>query len=145
MAEVEDGRTIQVNGIDTEEMKTKIGEDDATLNDEPLNVENCQASEVALEEMRSDELNEVKEMDERAALEEQQEDELSTMVENNELNSMKIMEQAVGRVEVEDELDHKETDETGIDEEKIQMVADEGVEEQVVEDRTEDQVLLPFI
>uniref|UniRef100_A0A0R3S0N4 Uncharacterized protein n=1 Tax=Elaeophora elaphi TaxID=1147741 RepID=A0A0R3S0N4_9BILA len=125
-----------------EEKRSKIVDDDAAINDEPLKAENSQASEVALEETRNGELDEVKEIDEGATLEEQQEDGLSTQVENNELNAAEEMEQADEKIKAEDEMDQKETDEAGIDEEKpVQMEreGDEAVEEQVIEDRTEDQ------
>lgn len=41
----------RVNGIDTEEMKTMIVEDDDSLNDEPLHTENSQASGIALNKL----------------------------------------------------------------------------------------------
>lgn len=42
--------------METEEMKTKIVEDDEALNDEPLNTENSQVSEITVEETESDEV-----------------------------------------------------------------------------------------
>lgn len=49
----------RVNGIDTEEIKTKIVEDEIAVSDEPLHAENSQDSEVVLDETRTAEFNEV--------------------------------------------------------------------------------------
>ncbi|VDK78912.1 unnamed protein product [Litomosoides sigmodontis] len=128
MAEVEDCRTFQVNGIEAEERKTKIVEDDEALNDEPLNTENSQVSEMTLEEMESDD---VEEMDDRVTLDEQQENGLSTVMEGEELSAVEVMQRAVEIVEAGSEPEHKES---GIDQGKRM------VEEQTVEDRIEHQV-----
>uniref|UniRef100_A0AAF5PIF9 Uncharacterized protein n=1 Tax=Wuchereria bancrofti TaxID=6293 RepID=A0AAF5PIF9_WUCBA len=141
MAEVEDGRAVQVNGTGIDDMKTKVMNDNDALYDEQLHTDNSQVvtiigstgSETLLDETKIDQSNEVKAMEEGPTSEEQQE--------SNELNNMEVMEQAVEKVEAKYDLDHNEINEAGVKEEKpIHLAGDEAVEEQVIEDRTEDQV-----
>ncbi|VIO87334.1 Uncharacterized protein BM_BM5950 [Brugia malayi] len=141
MAEVEDGRAVQVNGTGTDDMKTKVMSDNDVLNDEQLNTDNSQVvtvvgstgSEILLEETKIDQSNEIKAIEEGPRSEEQQE--------SNKLNNMEVMEQAVEKVEAKYDLDHNEINEAEIKKEKpIHLAGDEAVEEQVIEDRTEDQV-----
>ncbi|KAM3725829.1 hypothetical protein ACO02O_02659 [Dirofilaria immitis] len=138
MAEVEGGRTIQINGIDMQEIKTKAVEDDVALNNELLPTENSRhvvaiANEAAPNETNNAELIDVKEMEKR---------QLSpTQIENNEINVAETMERAVERIEAEDEFDLKEINNVRTEKGKLtQVLGEEAVEEQVVEDRTEDQV-----
>ncbi|VDN81484.1 unnamed protein product [Brugia pahangi] len=142
MAEVEDGRTVQVNGTGIDDMKTKVMNDNDVLNDEQLNTDNSQVvtvfgstgSKILLEETKIDQSNKIKAIEEGPRSEEQQE--------SNELNNMEVMEQAVEKVEAKYDLDHNEINEAEIKKEKpIDLEEDEAVEEQVIEDRTEDQVL----
>ncbi|KAK6111047.1 hypothetical protein QQG55_42100 [Brugia pahangi] len=141
MAEVEDGRTVQVNGTGIDDMKTKVMNDNDVLNDEQLNTDNSQVvtvfgstgSKILLEETKIDQSNKIKAIEEGPRSEEQQE--------SNELNNMEVMEQAVEKVEAKYDLDHNEINEAEIKKEKpIDLEEDEAVEEQVIEDRTEDQV-----
>ncbi|EJD75796.1 hypothetical protein, variant [Loa loa] len=141
MDELEDDRTVQVNGTNMDETITMVVDDNAGLNEEPLHTESSQVvtvigsigSEAVLDEMKTGEQSEVKGMEEGLTSEEQQG--------INKLNATETMEQAVAKVEAEDDLDRNEINEAGIEEEKpVQMMGEEAVEEQVVEDRTEDQV-----
>ncbi|MCP9265797.1 hypothetical protein DINM_021186 [Dirofilaria immitis] len=137
MAEVEGGRTIQINGIDMQEIKTKAVEDDVALNNELLPTENSRHVVAIANEAAPNETNNAELID------------LSpTQIENNEINVAETMERAVERIEAEDEFDLKEISMNVIPSHNVrtekgkltQVLGEEAVEEQVVEDRTEDQV-----
>uniref|UniRef100_A0A915PRL2 Uncharacterized protein n=1 Tax=Setaria digitata TaxID=48799 RepID=A0A915PRL2_9BILA len=146
MAEIENDELVQMNGVDTEEIKTKI---DAAPNDEVQPTENPQdnavdsiTSEVVNDEARSAELNGV----EGTGLElpEAEVDGLPAQTDGDELNAVEAMEQVVERVEAEVEFEGGEkpilSHRAEFEQEEPAQMMKEAVEEQVVEDRTEDQV-----